>query len=393
MKNSIGLVMSLALATFSCSRQASTPGALPRSWYSNHAQGDENPTAETDEAIRNVFKANTSALQDVTLPLPQTSWHLDGMLAEFGVSVNGIFGALLANGTTTVRGTWQLVGSPILQKQTPTPTARINANTSAQDLARELDPAISAAIASGAVRDEATLRSNVAKQSETFRLLCQAMDSIPIGPGWQVNGLQVQLTFDGSGNIVPVGIGAALNIYLDWQESGTAAPSSTATSAIGNDLADLIHLVASALPRALADSTELKSSGFVFNQFQLGLALNAQGQIGIAQAQAAIAAKVLFTPSSSPATSTTSVELPSFVHSIGPDGAVSSIETARFTSGMKRAIKMASYFAARAKEANTSLWKINQLETEFDATLGGDIQLTTIQGTGALLLDFGPQGD
>jgi hypothetical protein len=144
----LALVFTLTLGASSCSRQAQTPGGLPQSWYSAQAQKDETPSAETDAAVRGVFGANTSALSDVTLPLPQASWHLDGMLAEFGVSVNGIFGALLMNGTSTIRGTWQLVSSPAPQKQLPTPTARVSASTSSADLARQLEPAINAAVAS-----------------------------------------------------------------------------------------------------------------------------------------------------------------------------------------------------------------------------------------------------
>ena len=83
-------------------------GALPVSWYSlpekNTAINESQPDQKTDAAVRSVFQATTSILSSLpSRPFAggtsEVPWHLDGVIADFAISNNGIFGVLLSNGT------------------------------------------------------------------------------------------------------------------------------------------------------------------------------------------------------------------------------------------------------------------------------------------------------
>jgi hypothetical protein len=371
------LAIVLSVCGVSCSRSSAPRASLPESWYKPALPAEEvEPSPEAKTAVRSVFKAESSILSSVTLPVPQPSWTLDGMIADFAVSMNGVFGALLGGGTASVKGTWQKTAAPHSLVLAKMPTARVNALTTSESLARQLEPAVRSAISTGAVHDESRLRSNLQRESEEFRRVCHALDSVPLAPGWHVDGFQLQLTFDASGNITPVlGAGGVFNLFLDWQK--TDEDNSDTDPVLNQSVARLTRLVSSVIPQALSETQDIRSAGFTLDQFQLGLALSAQGEVGIAQDQGALTGKIVFKKDGEEGLADSP-----------PDDSVSWIDRTHFEHGLKRALKMAAFFTSMASEADTASWRVNQIEAEFDASIGGEIRLATVNGTGQIVLDF-----
>lgn len=418
-------------------------GALPVSWYKapegaaqKPAVPLEKPSLEMDESIRAQFAAHTAALSDILdrpVPPPDlnhpadwVAWHLDGMIASFAVDAGGIFGALVSDGTVTVRGTWQqpAATAPSISAKKAVSAKKngfkFRSSMNVSDVTRMLEPAVRTAVLTKAVQNEGELRKNLVHQGAQFLAFSKVLDGLHARRGWHVDSLQLQLTFDAQGKVTPaVNAGGQLNIFFDWEKASDAeAKGAVREGELFQNVAAFAETMGQLIPDALADSKEIRAAGFTLDQFQVGMALIAGVKLGIAQVQSTVQGKIIFktnTQSSLLASSELmsvsggqKVAVPKFSGFIPfattdpddiqgqfadtvrgrDDSRIVQVPENAFREGLGRAIHMGTYFIQRAQEVDTNRWKITQIETEFDASLGGDFRLATLAGQGQFLLDF-----
>lgn len=461
-KFQLSLLFGFVLITLSCAKPPEqSPNALPTAWYKTETTQSTAgapvqptgpdvtpmPNAVADESVRTQFMVHTSALEDlasaptrVAKPAAQhqadwTPWHMDGMIASFAVDVGGIFGVLTADGTATVKGTWQqsAPAGPKAVKPLKKNSLRLSAEMSLSDLKRALEPSIRTAIATHAMGNESELRRNLSARGSDFLQLVKVLDGVPARPGWHVDSLQLQLTFDADGQLTPVvGIGGQLNVFLDWQKSSVAGTKGAIrTGELFRNVVAFAQSLGALIPEALLDAKAIRSSGLALDQFQVGVAVIEGAQIGVVQNTNTIQGKIIFkrdkgakdtdTASSvsqlaARETAMSDVSKPAwqaqaipFVMRVGAPQAfaaassgtgVGQIESSNaqltlvqvpvdaFRAGLSRAVQMGSYFAQRAEEADTRRWQVTQIETEFDASVGGAFKLATVTSQGQFVLDF-----
>jgi hypothetical protein len=413
---------------------ATSSGALPKSWYNVKSEDAVvAPDPKTDDAVDSAFQANVSALlqseaqsetqanaqsaasaartpwllstkNSSSHPADWVPWHLDGMVGYYAVSQSGILGALLYSGTESIKLTWQKPSS-----STPAPSAvaqiqkapalKVTPDLKEEDLPSALEPSIQVALASGSIQNESNFRKNILDRAEKFFNICRALDTITRTSGWYVDGYQLNLNVSASGQVTPVvGVGSAVNLYFDWSRTSdpTIAPAPVAPS---SQLKNFVQLVSSAIPQAVKDSSDVQKSGFYLDMVQVGLGITAGGDIGVAQVQGGDIGRIIFkrdvtvidTAGASAAIDADSDQQLNVIQAetaSAPASVVYKVSSRKFKNGLKHAIKMANYFAARAKKAENSKYKLNQIESEFDIALTGDLKLAVVNGIGQFVLDF-----
>jgi hypothetical protein len=440
----LSVLLICAILTVSCSKSggdsAGTPsqkGSLPSSWYVLPENGGSTTLDETspeaDASVRTLFRAQTRALEASGpgpaalaalvapggAPSDWVPWHLDGMIASFAVSVDGLFGALLLDGTASIKGTWQRSQQPVSPpSSTPTKASAIHLDSrmTEADLAAKMEPVIRSAMASGKVRNEPALRENLHNRSRGFLAVCAALESMPRPKGWHVDSFQLQLTVGASGQVSPaIGVGGVLNVFFDWTmpQGTTPHPGGQVPPGLAQNVRDLSAIFQSALASLPEDRLRLRGSGLVLDMFQLGVAVGAAGDIGIARVAGVANGKIIFRADAShsevaalklPGESTGFVSLVGRESDAQPfafaeantvaldrryDGTVAyQVGSGAFGRGLEKALRMAEYFARQARQADSKNWKITQVEAEFDTSVTGDLKIATVSGQGQVVLDF-----
>ncbi len=417
-------------------------GNLPVSWYQLPQNGssspgltpsspDEEPSRAMEDSVRAQFRAHTGALEKLSQsgsplqPNPAiygkdyVPWHLDGMIANFAITVNGVFGALLGGGVANVKATWQQPAKQQAQAHHATQARHIKVNSllTSKQLIQQLEPAIRSAVATHSVQNEAALRRNLNIEAERFLTLAKVLNALPARRSWHVDSFQQQLTFGIQGQVTPaIGAGGTVNLYWDWQKSSDiSSTGGIRETELFRNVEVFAQSMSKLIPEALIDSKELTQSGFVLDQFQVGVGIMAGGQFGIVEALGMAQGKIVFknAPDNSALPKKTELALSSvrsptifviaadtsekrlFADQIGARSGATmdglrgyEVPVDRFRNGIKHALHMAGFFLKNAVAADTSHWKLTQIETEFDANIGGQISLATVVAQGQLVLDF-----
>jgi hypothetical protein len=423
-------LIALSGATLGCSSHSGSQteqksdGRIPSSWIDAKSddKGDSNadivmPDAKTDKVVQSALGANVAALDQAQSvepvssapksgahPADWTPWHLDGMVGYFAVSQGGILGALLYSGTESIKLTWQKSTAAPAAAAPPKPAPllamRVTPDMQSQDIPAALEPSIQVALASGAIQDEGTFRKNILLHAEKFFNICQLLNQISRSPGWYVDGYQLDVNFSASGQVTPlIGVGGSVNLYFDWSRTTDTTPkvaSSDYPAETTTQLNGFVQLMSAAIPEAIQDSSEIEKAGFKLDMVQVGLGITAGGDVGVVQATGGDIGRILFkrdltvnqTPSGLASPAPVAEQL-NIVSTDKTDGeTVVRVDSRKFKNGLKKAIKMASYFAQRANKKTNSKYKLNQIEAEFDTSLSGDLKLATVNGLGQFVLDF-----
>jgi hypothetical protein len=69
------------------------------------------------------------------------------------------------------------------------------------------------------------------------------------------------------------------------------------------------------------------------------------------------------------------------------------IKPEAFRKGLKKAIKMGSYFARMGLASESSSWKLDEVETEFEVALQGTLGVVTVESEAHLALEFHFEGE
>ena len=432
-----------------CSKESATSNepTLPHSWYADTdahdpatTEVDDVPSSELTEAVQATFQAHTQSLDEVsqlstafnrvqTTDAPTrhradwTPWHLDGMIGAFAINVSGVFGALVASGEPSVQVTWQkktvAADRPRVQARGEKNTFLFTSDMTSNDVSRMLEPAIQMAVSTHSVRNSEKLRRNVTTEAMKFLSVSRILNSIPGLSGWQIEGYQIRLFFTAEGDLTPTtSLGGTFALMFDWEasapkESSNVVPLSAREQQLQKNMGSFLQTVSVLIPEARAQASEIREAGFELGALELGVSFTVGGDIGIASSRATCEGRLLFkkkedstpTPiranlnSSFPINDSIGVVSPgptgpavqtlsaSSARSEGDDFAYR-IETKTFRRGIRRAIKMGSFFARHAAQADTSVWKISEIELGFDASVSGDVKMVTVGGSGLIRLGF-----
>lgn len=418
------------------------PTALPEDWYrlkptSTESFELERPSPAADQAVQDLFQAHTRALERMTedgstasaalnpmetllagKPADWVPWHLQAMIASFGVSMDGVLGALLFSGSASIKGTWERPDtlssrSPALSRRNT--DLRISNATTEKDLSRQLEPSIRAAVASGLLPNEnaeARLRKTLLKQARDFRTLCRALSNTHFANGWEVEAFRLEVGFDSSGSISPVSsAGVSVNFRFDWERGeGFAQPGTQEEGELQKNLRGFVAAVSRDIQEVSAESTALRDSPFELEEVRIGLGIAASGEIGIATDELSVVGSITFAKPEEPVLKQSgaraaleSEPLPETIallskprstagiHPAGFfDGIANRLKRSQFRRGLGRAIAMGSYFAntGARSEDSSSTWKISEIEAEFELTVEGTLGVTTVDGIGIVVLGF-----
>jgi hypothetical protein len=423
---SYALFVLLAIPALSCQSNhqgaESGEGHLPKSWYDTKSQDDGNeddivlPDAKSDRKVRTTINANLDALSsagdlssDETLtrspsrPADWVPWHLDGMVGYYAISQSGLLGALLYSGTESIKLTWQKVESAptraLLAKPSRLLALRVTPGMKQTDLPAALEPTVQVILASGAISNEKNFRENLLVHAQKFLNICQLLSTIDRTPAWYVDGYQLNVNFSASGQVTPlVGLSGAVNVYFDWSRTtDPEAPPAPEVADTTSRLNDFVRVMSAVLPEATRNAAQIEKAGYRLDMVQIGLGIAAGGDVGVAQAEGGDigriilkrdlpATRALVTPNQM---SEVAPSFKAFSESTSRSGSTDfRVDTKKFEKGVRKAIQMANYFAERAKRSADSKYKLNQIEAEFDLSLGGTLKLATVNGIGQFVLDF-----
>lgn len=437
------IVVVLVWVVLGCARTSSPKfPALPSDWLiassqsvqsrtlklstqeASSSEGEEwkNPSVETDEKIKSIFSLQGAGLDrliqsermNAILYRPfhggpggvpgEAPWHLSNFVAEFGVTVQGIFGSLVSDGGFAVKGIWSRVKQEPKKDPLASPySVQWNTEDSRQE---QLAPVIESALSSGRVKSEKNFRESIDQAAARFERIVKTLEAAPpVASGWEVSRFALVLTVDASGRVSPaVSVGGELTVRLDWDRprslvnSGEEAPT-TVLSEQDQGFIQVVRALGAQMGAAQAEFNELEGQGIHLENFHVGVAIGASGSIALVQLGGAVDGMLYYSRpgeietiqlmSTRPDVYALNTEIPA-VKSGDLDFL---IKPEVFKKGLKRAIKMGGYFARMGFASNSSEWALEEVETEFEVALFGKFGLVTVESDAHLALEFHFEGD
>jgi|GEM_PF-5691118 len=435
------------LGISACSR-TSTPltGNLPQEWIvtqknkartlkltsnSHEETGPDffewkNPSPEADEKIRSVFTLQSAGLdrlvqmetirKSLFQPLHggpggepgEAPWHLSNFVAEFGVTVQGIFGNLMSDGGFAVKGIWRKKGQS-LKKIESNPSYKVQWDTH-QSRNQQLEPVIQSILRTGLVKKEDSFRKNIDRASGRFEKIVRVLEANPpIPSGWEVSRFALILSIDASGMVSPaVSVGSELLVRFDWDRPREITqkkpyPATFDLSDQDQNFLKVIRALGAQMGSTEQELNELQGQGINLEHFHVGLAVSASGTIGLVSLGGSVDGMLYYSRPGQIETiqlqSTHSdyfalnTNIPVIPSQLQKETDVLLIQPDSFRKGIKRAIKMGSYFARMGIASNSSDWSLDEIETEFEVALSGSIGVVTVESEPHLALEFHLEGD
>lgn len=363
-------------------------------------------------------------------PKDWVPWRAEYFMSDLSLTAGGHIGVLALRGTTTVRAYWRRQGpkenktmefESTEQSEGPSeePTIEIQADMSEAQLVKQLEPAIHAAVATKKVKDTPELRKTLLNAAQDFQAIATAIPTQQQNLPWWVSRFRLDVMIDAAGRAEPIGLaGGEVRFRFEWfrlrRTQKAMMPMTTLserTEKIRKSLATFINGTANDLEMAFSNHN---SFGFKAHQMRMGLGISAKGNIGVVKGAATIVGQIYFTRNvQRPVVRPRTLELkeneePILIIDRNPAPAemawatqhgisyetntaeVNSsakevtykIDRSVFRKGLKKASRIGAFFAQRAAKVKPGAWKIYELRTAFDASLGGGIDLVTLAGTG-----------
>jgi hypothetical protein len=237
--------------------------------------------------------------------------------------------------------------------------------------------------------------------------MIRAVKSVPDSlNNFYLHGLQLEVAFDVEGKLIgPIGLGVVINFRLNWVRENSSTIADSVTDSPKTDfgknmsvqLTQLIQNISYDLD-SLVDSAaaeNIDSAGYRLIQIKPYVAVSVGGDVGIATASTEWLMMLRFerrtntftNPSNFTLTNTDSI--PVFVGDNGSNSSFIQAPRRQFARGLKRAMKIASFFARRAHEQSSSRWSLKEFSTFFEVTRGGSIGMMSVEGTPGIEITFG----
>jgi len=476
------LMISILFIT-SCSKvqHKANPRAVPESWYNSEPQGDAQVSKETNQiqepenfegstelnnSITDLLGADSDALEEGDLqaqslltselhqqelspfaskpkdpkdgkPKDWVPWRAEYFMTDLSLTASGLIGALTFKGTSTVRAFWRKQGpkpslmnqddEPIVAQEETTnsePVVLVTEQSSPEEMVKQLEPAIHAAVATGKINDTPVLRKNLLQTAKEFQVIATSIPTTTDELPWWVSRFRLDFMVDAAGRVEPVGmVGGEVRFRFEWHRIKKVTPDSNKSLMILSEreqkLRKSLKEFITATVIDINDAFENHHKfGFKAHQVRMGVGVSVKGNIGVVKGSAGVVGQIYFTrhiekPKVYPLPEKTmnlamSEESPILIIERNPsqehlkyatqnklmlenntsdenenglEEAVYRLERKKFRKGLQKAAKIGAYFAKRASLAKVKSWKIYELRTGFDASISGGLDLVTIVGS------------
>ncbi|MBI3556953.1 MAG: hypothetical protein HY074_11875 [Deltaproteobacteria bacterium] len=421
---------------------------VPENWYSlpedsglriNEAVSTEGKALKPREKeaaltklLDNIFEANGEALDqlgttldnatpDPRRPKDWTAWHAEYFATDLSISASGLLGALTWKGSPSVQVFWRRQNEarkpavPALPpEKTEVPSLNITSDMPEGQISAQLEPAIRAMVAGGKINDENALRKNLTAAAENFQAVVAGLEKDP-GFQWWVSRFRLDVTIDVSGKVNPfLGMGAETKFRFDWARIQAKQGAVTrqrklaaADARVKSNLEEFVRATAADL-EAITASGKV-ATGFQMYQFRVGIGATATGTIGIVKGTGSVLGQIYFAQNVKKPVVHPRESVDDYVNVIeaehskahmnfaeangiafdsSADEVVYKVERAKFRKGIERALKMGSFFAARASQKPGRRWKVFEMRPAFDLSLTGALGLVTVGGLASVELDY-----
>lgn len=419
-------------------------------------------------------------------PVDWVPWHLALISADFGISSEGVFGALVGAGTASVRATWKRNEA---QKTQPpphlTPFSSVSKSSvsagessfamptsfaaenppehsevklmgfaSKKSVDSQIESIIEKSLKDKKVTNEDQFRKTVRKVADDFRDMALALNVLSIEKTqFRPSAFRLEITIGADGQVTPViGVGGSVFLRFDWiidrHESDHFKNFNPINHRWSKPALKLIQFANSIAPDidAVKDSVpEIKKAGFEMSYVRAGLVFSASYDFAVASVEGEAVASIKFgdnggeggcedpdgdgdchnslmqqgfkltdylsdkglLDSTSLAdgiplvkrVNPTQLALSGFNTSIGTlsdakvgDGSDTLKSTIiphkRLQAGLKRAMKLSSFFLKHAAKAKPGKWKLDEIETEFELSLTGSVGLASVGAGAELAIEF-----
>jgi hypothetical protein len=299
------------------------------------------------------------------------------------------------------------------------PAIVLQADSTPAQIMSQLEPAIRAAVVTKKLKDTPEMRQNLLQAAREFQTIASAIpqnnDDLP----WWVSRFRLDIMIDAAGRAEPIGLaGGEVRFRFEWFhiqcKKLCAAPSVPLTFAQQNFRSHLKNFIQSTALDLDAAFSAHDEHSFKAHQMRMGIGISAKGNIGVVKGAATVVGQIYFTrdikrPQVRPRTQSLEIaeEEPLFIIEkhptqehlhwaktngvqfetasnslgLGFEEAVYKVDRKVFRKGLKRAAKINQFFARRAARLKSRAWKIFELRTAFDASIGGQLDLVTLAGS------------
>lgn len=428
---SIGII-SISLLCSCSKNEPIKQTTLPEEWIVGNIESSEwtLPTPEADEKIKSIFTLQGQALERLTQvekmraavfhPFHggsggepgEAPWHLSNFVTEFGVTVQGVFGNLVSDGGSAVKGIWKKQKQNAKKEQDASIySIQWNTQESPSD---QLEPVIRSVLKAGLIRKEDVFRRNLDQAAGRFQKIVRILEATPpMNSDWEVSRFALILAVDASGMVSPaVSVGGELLIRLDWDRPKIPPAFhqkflTTPLTEQERNFVQVVHTLGNQMSTAQHQLDELEGHGVNLEHFHVGVSIGASGNIGLVSLGGIVDGMLYYSHPGEIETiqlqsvRSNTLDLNSDIPMIRAQNSEAPlkkedtflIRPEAFQKGLKRALKMGSYFARMGVASNSSEWILDEIETEFEVALSGSIGLVTVESEAHLAFEFHFEGE
>lgn len=373
----------------------------------------------------------------------EAPWHLEAFTTELAVYASGLLGALTLKGQPAVQVYWKKQGP----KPTPNPMAfkaeqdeevltySLNEDVTDENLVRELEPMVKAALVSGKVKDENEFRGQVHQAAKEFRYLVSGLNTTS-NTQWWLSTFRFDLMVGASGKLLPAPVlttGGDLRLRFDWARMKKSVPTRLNSIAkpsgpyiltnyldkARQDLQDFMIGMEKDLDYAFAKVPA--TEGLKAYNFRIALGITVKGNLGAVKGSASAFGHLIFAnnisaPKTYPVPKANLLAMEEEVEQLAPlyiierntpekhiqyatanmipykiddnKEAYFKVDRKAFRKGLMRAVKIGQWFAKKGAQAESRKWKMYQLKSSFDLSISGNIEVVSIGGTVAAEMSF-----
>lgn len=463
------ILLASLFITVACSQEPSSKllkNQVPKDWYNGEEDAKSlNPDDLDDlpQSVDSIFKANAEALEEGTneinalalspmaipteipskgKPKDWVPWHAEYFMTDLSLTGSGLIGALTFNGTATMRAYWRKQGpeefkfSPQalseVKEDDPSnsmPVVMVQEDSTPEIMVKQLEPAISAAIASGKIKDTSEMRKNLFSAAQDFHSIAMSIPSNSDELPWWVSRFRLDFTISAAGRVEPVGIvGGEVRFRFEWHRVQRTSNSISLLDSVSTPITEkqlnlrkgiknIIEAMSTDLYAALGDQSAF---GFKAHQIRVGLGISVKGNIGIIKGSAGLVGQLYFTrnvqkPMVRPRSYNLALneDAPLYVierhpaqnqleyaaknnlllalnkkQGTGFEEAVYKFNREKFRKSLAKTARIGKFFAERATKAHVNNWKVYEFRMALDTSISGTLSLVTLAGNTTSQISF-----
>lgn len=336
----------------------------------------------------------------------KNKWGLDSLTLKVSTSVSGMLGALFGRGKTSTELDFErteTLGNP--KEKNKKPTTSFKTSDSIADVEAKIEPIMAGIVATGKVKNPSLFRRNFREQVIKYHKLFQNA-SFEEGQQWKPSSFYVFLRFSIGGSLTPnvslsTGVYSMLLWFIDTKKATIDTPKSTDQMALQSLVKDFTTLM------DRTDDTPIQESNYYLRSISFTLGAHGGFMVGDKMANWGVNPGVSFTRKKKRNDHFIQHEFQNEYFTLGLSITKKShldfarqnkisfkqhtnrkqkyttykIPTKKLLKGMKKAIKIGSFFADRGHKLKSKKWYINQIETKFTLSMTGMVGMRLLGGS------------